>query len=98
MVNQSRMLIILTKSKVMFKKGDILVNKKKPTLVVLIETENGTATILESSSKKNIGTNMVCKNPAFYEKIDPESEEKYLSLKIKHIYKCQKNIKIQKYI
>lgn len=79
----------------MFNKGDILINKKNPSLVVLIMTEAGDAKVLESN-KWDKGKAIQCTEPKFYEKVT--DTEKYLKQTIVAKYKKEKNIQIPEYL
>lgn len=79
----------------MFKKGQILINKKNPSFVITIISETGEARVLKSKNYQ-IGDIIQCGNIKFYNIC--ENPEEYLKDLVVSKYTKNKTTKITTYL
>lgn len=87
----------------MYSLGDVLINKKNPTLVVrIIDLKTRSCVIVDSKNSQYIGRKSTYNKDEFYNKFEPKTKEDNLKL-IRYKEKCkcyekQKKEKIKTYL
>ena len=73
----------------MYNKGDIIINKKSPTLILrVINPETKESIIVDSSKNEYIGKKTKFTEEKYYNKFEPKTQEDNIKL-IKYKQKCK---------
>lgn len=73
----------------MYSAGDVLINKKNPTLVVrVLDSKTRSCVIVDSKNGEYIGRKSTYNKDEFYNKFEPKTQEDNLKL-IRYKQKCR---------